>query len=279
MRELEVAIAEEEDFERKNRFIAIDMRRNGITPMYTDPNIVDYLLDSKTRGAISVGREIGNVCKSMLGRFGGGLAVRGEMGCLIEEINFADDTMDDVGCEVMARIFKAGACANMERIILEDSGIGPLGFKHMGSIIPDLKKLQLLDLSDNNVEDDGVSALMDALTRSSVEKLDLSSCGFTDKGAKILADGIAKTNLKCIQLNNAQFGEAGVSALTKAIQRLDGSQLCEFEMKDHDIRGPAIDPALMTALEEACSAKDIKFTWSSPKQRLEGFGISGPMVL
>lgn len=77
-----------------------------------------------------------------------------------------------------------------------------------------------------------------------------------------MADGLGKTNLKILRVNNAQFGEAGVKSLSEGLARLEGAQLVEIEMRDHDIRGPPIDPELMVALGEACAAQSIKFTWS-----------------
>jgi len=54
--------------------------------------------------------------------------------------------------------------------------------------------LQVLEISENNIGDDGIAAISRALWNSQISELNLSDCGVTLSGAKSLAAGLLVNN-------------------------------------------------------------------------------------
>ena len=54
--------------------------------------------------------------------------------------------------------------------------------------------LQILDMSYNNIGDDGITAITRALSNSQISILDVSRCGITLTGARSLAAGLLVNN-------------------------------------------------------------------------------------
>jgi len=54
--------------------------------------------------------------------------------------------------------------------------------------------LQVVDLSDNNIGDDGITAIAGTLSNSQISELDVSWCGITPSGARSLAAGLLVNN-------------------------------------------------------------------------------------
>jgi len=54
--------------------------------------------------------------------------------------------------------------------------------------------LQVLDMSSNNIGDDGITAIAGTLSNSQISELDVSWCGITLTGARSLAAGLLVNN-------------------------------------------------------------------------------------
>ena len=54
--------------------------------------------------------------------------------------------------------------------------------------------LQVLDMSGNNIGDDGITAITGTLSNSQISELDVSRCGITLTGARSLAAGLLVNN-------------------------------------------------------------------------------------
>lgn len=252
----------------------VDLRHNNISPMRTDPPLLDYLLDPNTHAIVFIEGGVGDVIEMMLGRYGPGREVRGPQSCNLVDLDFGDKTMDDLGCQVMAKIIKSGRCLNLKRLLLTDSGIEVEGMKHLCSMFRRLKDLQQIDVSDNSIGDDGVRLFIDALGRDAptVQDVNLSNCGFGDLGAKHIADGLAKIkNLTKIHLNNIQCGDKGILSLERAVARLRKTNISMIELLDHDIRGPNIEEESLDKLEKACESQKIELVRSEEFGDLDDF--------
>ena len=56
------------------------------------------------------------------------------------------------------------------------------------------RSLQVLNMSQNGIDDDGITAIAGALSNSQITELDLSACGITVTKARSLAAGLLVNN-------------------------------------------------------------------------------------
>jgi uncharacterized protein (TIGR02996 family) len=89
-----------------------------------------------------------------------------------------------------------------------------------GSLIAFLERdwpdLEDLDLSFNDIFDQGIRALAQTTRLPRLRKLDIGLLGFGNYGMARLADGPALASLRSLSLLGGEFGKAGIEALARA---------------------------------------------------------------
>ena len=76
---------------------------------------------------------------------------------------------------------------------------------------------QELDISDNNIGDDGISAIARALGNCKINKLDVEQCGITVTGARILAASLSShPTIRELALDDNLITEEGAQQILEA---------------------------------------------------------------
>jgi hypothetical protein len=143
-------------------------------------------------------------------------------------------------------------------INLAHIGIGNQMAKVLADALPNLPYLQAINLSDNNLEDDGLSAIINAIAKHpTIEILDISQNIIDSEAARALANfvGNADCRLKCLRMSDANIDDGECAAFVEVL--MNNRQLKELDMsknllgKDENLN--AVQPDFTTA-GEALSA-------------------------
>ena len=79
-----------------------------------------------------------------------------------------------------------------------------------------LKQLISLNLSKNNITDDGAKALARSISLGKLKKLDLNFNRIGDEGAFAIAESKSLSNLESLKLGQNKIGTEGTTALNKS---------------------------------------------------------------
>jgi hypothetical protein len=143
-------------------------------------------------------------------------------------------------------------------INLAHIGIGNQMAKVLADALPSLPYLQAINLSDNNLEDDGLSAIINAIAKHpTIEILDISQNTIDSEAANSLANfiGNADCRLQCLRMSDANIDDGECAAFVEVL--MNNRQLKELDMsknllgKDENLN--AVQPDFTTA-GEALSA-------------------------
>jgi len=105
--------------------------------------------------------------------------------------------------------------------------------------------LQELWMRDNDIDDDGITAISKALSKSRIGVLDIQGCEFTDSGAKELATGLSiNQSITKLYISDNLIYEDGICAILKAA--VDNG-VCQEVVNDYYIYDP--DSTLLKMME------------------------------
>ena len=135
------------------------------------------------------------------------------------------------GCRGLAKLLQGGD-AKLESLNLNRNEINDDGVKILAEALKKNKSLESLHLSNNIIKDDGAAALAAALQSNSMLKaLDLDSNRIGDDGVATLAGALqSNATLIYLDLGNNEIGDDGVTALAAALQS-------NATLKELDLRG------------------------------------------
>eukprot|EP00980_Cylindrotheca_fusiformis_P013912 scaffold3618_cov129-Cylindrotheca_fusiformis.AAC.12 len=140
----------------------------------------------------------------------------------ISHLDLSDcDIGDDDAAHQLAE-FLSNSKTSLKSLTLKMNGIGTEGAKIISKGLVTSQHLRALNLQCNEIDDDGVEALMTALSaeHSALEELDLSANAIRDIGATAIARSLHKTKLKRLFLNHNFIGDEGIEHIAK--KALDG---------------------------------------------------------
>ena len=106
-------------------------------------------------------------------------------------------------------------CYLLKGLSLDGSHLHDDGVIAVSACLSDLKNLQMLNLSHNYIEDNGVKALAKNLHLSSLQILDLSDNFICDEGAEALICLMQCRNLKKLEISGNCIREGGITCLFK----------------------------------------------------------------
>jgi len=109
--------------------------------------------------------------------------------------------------------------------------------------------LQVLNMSQNNIGDDGITAIVGTLSNSQISELDVSDCGITLTGARSLAEGLLVNN--SVRILNVSGNDLTVEGARLILQSAVDNGVCE-EVKfwDEEYENDDEVKKMMTILEQ-----------------------------
>jgi len=115
--------------------------------------------------------------------------------------------------------------------------------------------LQVLDMSYNNIGDDGITAIVGTLSNSQISELDVSWCGITLTGARSLAEGLLVNN--SVMILNVSDNTFTVEGARLIMQSAVDNGVCqevifgdEFIFEDEEYQNDDVMKIMMTILEQ-----------------------------
>jgi len=146
------------------------------------------------------------------------LAERGKS-CGYEELNLSDNRIGDEGCAYL----QAGLSGNenIKRLLMPRAGVGTKGFQALGPLLASTPALEMVVLSGNRCDADGVGGeFSKGLEKNkTLRSLFLAECRLGDQGVANLCNGPLRAHpaLEHISLNYNRLEVASVSSLCKVL--------------------------------------------------------------
>ena len=106
--------------------------------------------------------------------------------------------------------------------------------------------LQVLDISENPIGDEGIADIVKILNGSSICKLDVSKCNITDDGAKPLAASLK--NNHTIELLSVQFNKITLDGVIAILEAGVSNGVCQEVTNDMEYECNDEVDKLMTIL-------------------------------
>ena len=152
--------------------------------------------------------------------------------CLLQVLDISDNNIGDDGITAIA-----GALGNsrINELLAGRCSITQAGARSLAKgleIKGRYSQLILLDISDNDIGDDGIIAITAALSNIQIIELYVNGCGITLPGARSLAAGLldgssttlrikekylVKYSLQVLDISNNDIGDEGITAIAKVL--------------------------------------------------------------
>ena len=150
----------------------------------------------------------------------------------LKKLDLTSNAIDDEGLTILLEGLVC--CHNLAELTLSCSDLSAAGLRSLSSYLhEDSCCVEILNLDDVNMDDNGAEALASGLMHSeSLKRLDLSRNLVDDTGIAALVSGLtaaANSNLEELYLSENQFSTAGIRSLSALIQS-QGSSLKKLSL-------------------------------------------------
>ncbi|XP_053365174.1 protein phosphatase 1 regulatory subunit 37 [Clarias gariepinus] len=137
----------------------------------------------------------------------------------LQTLDLSNNAISDSGLEELSDGLR-GQKAGLRTLVLHNNQITHRGMTHLGSVLPFLRTLEMLDLSDNDLEDRGLHTLKEAIIcNRSITRLVLASVKITCEGAVVLAEILAETRfLQTLDVRQNLILTGGLMAFALALK-------------------------------------------------------------
>ncbi len=204
-------------------------------------------VQSQLEGLKLCGSNVGGVgCLALLG-----LALKDTN---LKKLHLCHNDIDDKGLHALVKGLKKGS--SVDTLVLGgNASVTTEGLKSLSSLLQsDNCCLELLDLGDMNIGNDGLDVVMDGLAESkSLKLLSLAGNSIDDTGLAALAS--RRSNLESLVLSeNSAFTAAGLRSLSDAFQvsrNLEHLNLRDNAIDDEGLR------ALVDGMTNCCSLRRL----------------------
>mmetsp|Transcript_106304 Transcript_106304/g.189031 ORF Transcript_106304/g.189031 Transcript_106304/m.189031 type:complete len:366 (+) Transcript_106304:60-1157(+) len=150
---------------------------------------------------------------------------------VFEEINLSDTALGDDGAKYLADGLKD--CKTLKTLLMPRSDVRANGFQAMGAVLPTLPNLEMLIMSGNLADPEGVGGEFRAglSKNTSLKSLCLAACRLQDKGVQDLCEGPLRSHpkLEHISLNYNRLEDEACSSVAKMLAQnsvLEYLELC-----------------------------------------------------
>eukprot|EP00933_Yihiella_yeosuensis_P050662 TRINITY_DN4845_c0_g1_i1.p1 TRINITY_DN4845_c0_g1~~TRINITY_DN4845_c0_g1_i1.p1 ORF type:complete len:320 (+),score=78.07 TRINITY_DN4845_c0_g1_i1:150-1109(+) len=154
-----------------------------------------------------------------------------DLPCVYEEVNLADNLIGDEGAKYLQEGLSNNS--NLKKLIIPRAGIKKEGFAAIGGLLAETKSLEMLVMSSNLADPEGVAGEFSAgLSKNkSLRSLVLAACRLQNQGVQTLAEGPLKTHPKlehvCLTYNRLEDTVcASITKMLSVNQTLRYLDLC-----------------------------------------------------
>ena len=148
----------------------------------------------------------------------------------ISHINLSTNYIDSLGCVEIVKLFDDANC-QLSGLNLWQNNIGDEGVKQLSNAIVN-SQLRSLNIGLNNITDKGVQQLSNVLVKSQLSYLHLGNNNITDEGVQQLSNVLVKSQLSSLDLGNNNITDKGVQQLSNVLVK---SQLSSLDLGGNNI--------------------------------------------
>ena len=110
----------------------------------------------------------------------------------------------------------------------------------ISKLLKDNHVIQVLSMDDNNIGDDGITAIATALTNSTIRQLWVNNCGITLTGARSIATLLSVNhNIRKLWLENNPITTEGAHVILQSAVNNEASQVdiwTDYDYRDGEVR-------------------------------------------
>ena len=172
----------------------------------------------------------------------------------ISHINLSVNNIDSLGCVEIVKLFDDANC-QLSGLNLYQNNIGDEGVKQLSNAIVN-SQLRRLNISANNITDEGVQQLSNVLVKSQLSSLDLGSNDITVEGVKHLSNVLEDSQLSMLNLWSNNITDEGVQQLCNVLVK---SQLSSLNLFDNEITAEGAQHLSNVLVKSQLSSLDLGF--------------------
>ena len=133
---------------------------------------------------------------------------------------------NNIGDEGINAIAETLGISQISELYVKQCGITPTGAISLSLVY---KRFRILDMSENNIGDDGITAIAGALSNSQqIKELNIKQCGITLTGARSLAAGLlVNYSVRRLDVSENNISDDGITAIAGT---LSNSQISELNI-------------------------------------------------
>ena len=130
-----------------------------------------------------------------------------------------DISHNDIGDNGITHIAAALQKNTMKIFIFVSCGISDVGAESLAKFLSITTSLRKLDISHNDIGDNGITHIAAALQKNTMKTFTLVSCGISEFGAESLAKFLSiNTSLRKLDISCNNIGDNGISYIAAALQ-------------------------------------------------------------
>ena len=148
----------------------------------------------------------------------------------ISHVDLSVNNIDSLGCVEIVKLFEDANC-QLSGLNLGHNNIGDEGVKQLSNAIVN-SQLRSLNIRSNSITDEGVQHLSNVLLNSQLSSLHLGENNIGDEGVKQLSNVLVKSQLRSLNIRSNNIEAEGVQHLSNV---LVNSQLRCLDLSFNDI--------------------------------------------
>jgi len=137
-----------------------------------------------------------------------------------------DVSHNDIGDDGITDIAGTLSNSQISELDVSECGITLTGVRSLAAGLLVNNSVRILNVSRNNIGDDGITAIAGTLSNSQISKLDVRKCGITLTGARSLAAGLLVNNsVRILDVSSNNIGDDGITAIAGTLSNSQISML------------------------------------------------------
>ena len=154
----------------------------------------------------------------------------------ISLINLSDNNIGSLSCVEIVKLFDNSNC-QLRGLNLASNNIDDEGVKQLSNAVVN-SQLSSLNLACNDITDEGVKQLSNAVVNSQLSSLNLDRNNITDEGVKQLSNAVVNSQLSSLNLAHSNITDEGVKQLSNAVvnSQLSSLNLTGYKITDEGVK-------------------------------------------